>query len=136
MRFRYSVWLLIAALLTAAAPCTAEVEWSVQKDLKLDAAPLDVAASASGQWLFVLSANGQVTVFSSQGVVSDKFEVGQGVDGLATGPQEEILYLTNSKEATVKIVLVDFIRQINTEGSPFKGPKDAPVVLAVFTDFQ
>jgi protein-disulfide isomerase len=136
MKFRYLVWLLIAGLLAAAAPCAAEVEWRVEKELKLDAAPVDLATSASGQWLFVLTAGGKVAVFSSQGDLNDEFEVAPGVDGLATGPQEEILYLTNSKAGSVQIVLVDFIRDINVAGSPLKGPADAPVSIVVFTDFQ
>ena len=79
MKFRSLAWLLIAGLL-AAAPCAAEVEWRVEKELKLDAAPLDLATSASGQWLFVLTAGGKVAVFSSQGDLNDKFDVDPGGD--------------------------------------------------------
>jgi hypothetical protein len=37
---------------------------------------------------------------------------------------------------TVEIVTIDFIQNINVSGSPFKGPEDAAVVIAVFDDFE
>lgn len=135
MKHRYAVCLVLVALLVA-VPCAAEVEWSVQKELKLDAAPLDLAISSGGQWVFVLAADGRVYVFSADGVLNDKFEVGPGVDALAAGPQEETLYLLNRKKGTVEVVQVEFIREIDTAGCPVRGPEDAPVTMILFTDFQ
>ena len=137
MKMRCVLGLLAAvSILAAAATCLAEVEWRLQKELKLDAVPLDSAASPGGQWIFVLTAAGDVQVFSADGVATDKFHVGEGFDGLFVGSQEDILYLKNSKDRSIQIVQLDFIRQFNLEGSPFKGSLTAPLVLVVFTDFQ
>jgi hypothetical protein len=52
------------------------------------------------------------------------------------GPKEDLLLLKSRKNRTVEILVLDFIQKINTSGSPFKGPKDAPVEIAVFSDFE
>ena len=52
------------------------------------------------------------------------------------GPKGETLILNSGKNQTVQIVTVDFFQQINTADAPFKGPANAPVVIAVFDDFQ
>ena len=52
------------------------------------------------------------------------------------GPGGETLILRSGKNKTVELVTLDFIQKINITGSPFKGPQDAPVVIAVFDDFQ
>jgi hypothetical protein len=36
----------------------------------------------------------------------------------------------------VEVIALDFIRKINATGSPSKGRTDAPVTVAVFSDFQ
>jgi len=36
----------------------------------------------------------------------------------------------------LKTVAIDFIVNFNIAGSPFLGPADAKVVVAVFSDFQ
>jgi len=135
MGLRHAVWLLMAVLLTA-APAAGEVEWRVEKEFTLEAAPLDLATSANGEWIFVLAADGKVYVYSAEGQLNDKIEAGQGVDGIATGSQEDVVYLLDGKQKSVQTVKVDFIREINTSGSPSRGPADAPVTIVLFTDFQ
>jgi protein-disulfide isomerase len=51
-------------------------------------------------------------------------------------PSGNYLFLTDSKQDTVQIAFFDFVRDINTTGSPFKGAADAPVVIAEFSDFE
>jgi hypothetical protein len=125
-------------LLTAAAfsPCFAAVEWSVQKKLQLEAPPVDVAVSLNDKWVFVLNDRGEVLVFSSDGSLKEKIPVGKHIDQIKVGPRDNLLYLGSRKKKTVEIVELDFIQNINTAGAPYKGPVDAPVVIAVFTDFE
>jgi len=52
------------------------------------------------------------------------------------GPRGKRLFLTSTKDRTVQVVTIDFIVDINVSGSPYKGRQDAPVVIAVFSDFQ
>ena len=112
------------------------VEWNVYKTLKLEESPIDVALSPDGRRIFVLNDQGEIVIYSSAGKIEAKIDVGKHVDQLKLGPRGDSLILSSSKNKTVEIVTLDFIQNINVSGSPFKGPADAPVVIAVFDDFQ
>ena len=58
------------------------------------------------------------------------------MDAIKPGPREDILFLSSRKDMTVKLITLDFIRNIDVSGAPFKGAADAPVVIAVFDDFE
>ena len=114
----------------------ATVEWDIQKTLNLKDAPLDVAVSLSGRWIFVLTQSGNVQMYTPDGRLEETIPVGPRVDGIRVGPREDLLLLSSKADKTVQMVLLDFIRPINVTGSPSKGPADAPVVIAVFSDFE
>ena len=134
-----SSFIFLAALASVLAFCStssAEVEWEIQQTLKLNSAPLDVAVSVDGKRLFVLTDKGTVVIFSSNGTEHDRINVGDHVDKIDAGPAKDLLFLKSRKNKTVEVVTLDFVQDINVIGSPFKGPADAPVVIAVFTDFE
>ena len=112
------------------------VELNLYKTLQLDKTPIDVAVSPDGRRIFVLTDRGEVVIYSSAGKLEAKIEVGQHVNQLKLGPRGDSLILSSGKNKTVEIVTIDFIQQINVSGSPFKGPEDAAVVIAVFDDFE
>ncbi len=112
------------------------VEWNVYKTLQLEETPIDVAVSPDGRRIFVLTDRGEVVIYSSAGKIEAKIDVGQHVDQLKLGPKGDSLILSSGKNKTVEIVTLDFIQKINVSGSPFKGPEDAAVVIAVFDDFE
>ena len=112
------------------------VEWNVYKILKLDESPVDVAITPDGRQIFVLTDKGEIVIYSSAGKIEAKINVGKHVDQLKLGPRGDSLILSSGKNKTVEIVTIDFIQKINVSGSPFKGPEDAAVVIAVFDDFQ
>ncbi len=112
------------------------VEWAIQKTLKTEKPPLDIAVSQNGKWIFVLTAKGSILIYSADGKLKDKLEVGEYVNGIEVGPKEDVLLLTSHKKKTVQILTLDFIHDIDISGSPFKGPVDAPVRIAVFSEFQ
>ncbi len=118
------------------SPTHAVVEWSIQQKIKIDAEPVDVAVSLNDMWIFVLNDKGEVLVYSKSGKLEEKIPVGKDFDQIRVGPRDNILYLNSRKNKTVEIVALDFIQNINITGAPFKGPVDAPVVIAVFTDFE
>ena len=97
---------------------------------------MDIAVSARGAWIFVLTDDGAILIYNSQGVLKDHIAVGAHIDGIDAGPREEILILKSTKKKTVQHVRIDFIHDINVAGSPFQGSADAPVAIAVFNDFQ
>ena len=77
-----------------------------------------------------------VQVFNSQGQLQGSIPVEEGVAGIDIAPQGEMLYLINNKTQTFSSVGVSFVVDVDTSGSPFKGPADAPVTIALFTDFE
>jgi len=115
---------------------SAEVEGDIQSTLKLSETPLDVAVALNGKWIFVLTQSGSVQIYSPDGRLEGQIAVAGQADGIRVGPREDLLLLTSRADKTIQIVTLDFIRPINVTGSPFKGPADAPVVIAVFSDFE
>jgi len=114
----------------------AEVEAEFQRTLRLKETPVDLAVSQNGKWIFVLTQSGSIQIYTPDGRMEGQIAAGRKVDGIRVGPREDLLLLTSKEEKTVQIVVLDFIRHINVSGSPFKGPADAPVVIAVFSDFE
>lgn len=127
---------LICLGLVLSAPAHGAVKISDEKILTLDEKPLDTVTSRDGRRIFVLTEKGNLLVYTSDGVLEERLAVGRSFDGLRTGPGEETLILKSQKENLVKIIALSFRRKINTTGSPFKGPADAPVEIIVFSDFQ
>ena len=114
----------------------ASVELNVQKTLQLDASPIDLTVSPDGKWIFVLTDQGQIFIYSAAGPLLDKIDVGNQFDHIKIGPSGDYLILNSRKNKSIQVITLDFIENINISGSPFKGQEDAPVVAAVFDDFE
>jgi hypothetical protein len=136
MKRRLAIFLMtLSLLLTWFAYSPAKVEWDVQGTLIIKENIRDVAMSLNGRWIFVLTDKGEVLIYPPDGI-KESITVGDSIDGIKAGPREDILLLTSRKNSTVKVITLDFIQDINVADSPFKGPADAPVVIATFDDFQ
>ncbi|MEJ2657524.1 MAG: hypothetical protein P8012_10050 [Desulfobacterales bacterium] len=137
MKRKYVVYVLALFIIPVlSAKSFARVEWDIQKVLKLDAPPLDIAIPDNGNSIFILSKSGKILIYSFDGRLKDEIDIGAHVDKIKAGPSEEWLFLISSKNKTVEILHVDFVKHIDISGSPFRGPKNAPIVIAVFSDFQ
>ena len=112
------------------------LEWDVFQTLNLDASPVDVAVTYDGRKIFILTDQGEILVFSSSKKPDARINVGKHVDAVKLGPRGDTLILSSGKNKTVQMVTIDFIQTINTSGSPFKGQGNAPIVIAIFDDFQ
>ena len=112
------------------------LEWEVYQTLKLDASPIDVAITPDGRKIFILTDQGKVLIYSSSTRPEATIDVGKHVDQIKLGPRGDTLIVGSGRNKTVQVISIDFIQTINTSGSPFKGPADAAVVIAVFDDFQ
>jgi hypothetical protein len=127
---------VLLLIVTLEAMGSATVEWEVLNTLKLEAPPLDLAISPDGKAVFVLTREGSIQIYEVNGRLTDKIEVGEKIDQIKLDPKGQLLFATSRQNKTVKVIELDFIKQISTKGSPYKGLEDAPVVIAGFTDFQ
>ena len=131
-----SLILVILFFLTVSPQVFATVEWRIQNKVKTDAVPIDVAVSSDGKSVFVLTEDGDILFSNRYGKLTDSINVGTHVDRIRIDPSGDRIFASSRKNKTVEIIAFDFIHKINTEGSPVKGPQDAPVIIAVFSDFQ
>jgi hypothetical protein len=127
---------LTFAVLTAATSARAEVDARVVRTLDLAARPLDLAIPGNGRYIYVLTADAKLQVFMGNGKLRDTVPVDPGVDHIQPGPREDLLFLVDSAQNRIQVLYLDFIQEIAVGGSPVKGPAEAPVTVAVFTDFQ
>ncbi len=124
------------ALGPAAPPARAAADWEVTRSLTTGARPIDVVASVDGRSVFVLTDDGVLSVYTPDGVLTDTFHLAKDAERIAVAPDGEHVYVTFRQAKRVDVVQIDFVRDINLIGAPFKGPAQAPVTIAVFSDFQ
>ncbi len=128
--------LLTAGLVFSPSIVRGEMDWRIIKELDLKISPLDIAPSADGRRLFILTP-GQILVYViPEGIVSDRIPVGMEFDRIAASPRADILTLTSSAQKTLQMIVLEAVQKINVAGLPFKGAADAFVTIAVFTDYQ
>jgi hypothetical protein len=138
MTKRKQLILILSALvfLCFSTIASAAVQRGISKDIKTEAKPLDIAVSADGKKTFVLLEGGIVQIFGTNGRSQGTIEVSKSVVSIGTSPNGEALILADKDNSFIKVVALDYIIDINITGSPFKGPVDAPVVIAEFSDYQ
>jgi len=114
----------------------ADLEWKVLKSLDLKISPIDVASSADGQRLFILT-SGEILVYSfPEDKITDRIPVGKEFDRITSLPRGDVLTVTSSSNKTRQVILIQAVFKIDIAGHPFKGSKEAAVTIAVFTDYQ
>lgn len=131
-----SIALLLGLQLPFALPIQAAVESNTTLTLKSSGKPLDTAVSADGHWFFVLTDQGKVEIYETTGTLKETIKIDGPADRISSSPTGDQLFLSDKETKAIRLVAVDFIQNIDTTGSPFKGPEKAPVVVAVFSDFQ
>jgi hypothetical protein len=127
-------FLLIWAWLLS--PVHAQVELNVLKTYDLEDQPIDVAFSTNRNEIYVLNEKGELLIYTTDGRLTEKIDVGKGYDRLQLIGNSNVLFLSSRKDKTIRVIQLEFVQDIDTSGSPFKGPEDAPVVIAVFSEFQ
>ena len=129
--------LLLIMLIGSPLPAQpVDIDWTLLKQFQLDGQPLDIASSTDGKLFFVLTP-GKVAVYSNFSEKPFKqISIDGDFDRMIYSEKTSTLILSNSATHTVKILEIDLVQNISIEGSPFKGPENAPVTLAVFDDYQ
>ncbi len=115
---------------------SAEVDWDVKKELRLDAEPLDVSPSDDGQYIFIL-VPGEILIYSKlENKTTDRIPVNSSFDKMKYSAKDRSLILTSRSEKMLKIFQVEIRKEINISKLAVKGPEDASVTIAVFSDYQ
>jgi len=117
-------------------PALAKTDWQVRQKVQLEQAPTDMLVSSNNKWIYILTSEGQIIIYSSSGQLKDSINVGRDIDQIKSGPRDDMLFLLSRESKSIQIITIDFTEEITTSGSPAKGPSDAPVTVAVFSDFQ
>jgi hypothetical protein len=114
----------------------ATLEWTLIEQIDLDESPLDIAATFDGKLIFVLI-RGEILIYSTkENKVTNRIPVDVEFDRLTHTIKDNTLVLTGTTAKTVKIIQLETIQKIDISGLPFKGPEKAPVIIAVFSDYQ
>lgn len=115
---------------------SADLEWTVRKELNLKAPSLDISASIDGKWIFILTP-GEVLVYS---VTEDRLlkgiPVDKAFDRLMYSARDNALILTSRSKTSLRIIQLEPIHEFDMSGLPLKGPERAPITIAVFSDYQ
>ena len=130
------ILILVLSLLFLATSVVADVEWQLNRNIQLPSSPVDITTSADGQKIFVLLAKGEVQIYDTNGQRQETLKFDAAADKIVVSPDGEKLLLSDSKGKQVQLVTLSYVKPIDIAGSPFKGPKDAKVVVAVYSDFQ
>jgi len=126
----------VGLMLALTNSAQATVETKTLTTLKPTGKPIATTVTADGRWLFVLTGKKTVEIYDVSGVLKDTIKIEGQADSIASSPTGDKLFLSAKEAGTISVVTVDFVQAIETAGAPFKGPEGAPVVVAVFSDFQ
>jgi thiol-disulfide isomerase/thioredoxin len=118
------------------AMADSEIRLSGERTIPLNRPPTDAAVSANGKWIYALTPEGELLIYSADGTLAGRLPVGEPKSRIRVGPKEDVLLLMNPEKSFLRVVTLDFVKRIRSEGSPFKGPRDATVVITEFTEFQ
>ncbi len=137
MKFGVNALILILLIcLGILSPVHAEVEYNVLKTYKLEDQPVDMVFSATRNEIYVLNQKGELLIYAANGHLTEKINVDKVYDRLQLVEGSDILFLSSRKDKSIQVIQLDFVQKIDTLGSPFKGIENAPVVIAVFSEFQ
>jgi protein-disulfide isomerase len=128
--------MVVALMLMSSTLCIADVDWSFKTELNFKNPPVDMAVSRDAQWLYVLTEDGHLLVYTFDHQLKGKIPVGIEFEKIISGPSRDIIYLLSRKGNKIRILEANPSQQIDISGSPYKGAIDAPVVITEFTDFQ
>ena len=135
--FILSIFLsFMSGLLWIDQPSATNLDWQIINQIKLEGEPLDIATSADGRWLFVLTQTEVLVYSTAEGNVINRIPVGENFDRLTHSAIKNTLILGSGSGKALKIIQLEVIHTIDISGLPFKGPEHALATIVVFGDYQ
>ena len=128
--------LLVTSTATASTEDSSDLLFEQTRKWQLPYTPKDIVQSIDGQLVFVLTDNHRILIYEANGKLKGSVEVDPGVNAIDADARGENILLIDSENKTFSSYSIDFVTEIDVTGSPFKGKVDAPVTIAVFTDFE
>jgi hypothetical protein len=128
----FGVWLATGIFSSAFAT----VEWIPSGALEIGRPILDFTVSPDGKHFFVLTKGGDIFIYDREGKPAGKIATGKDVNLIRVSADGTRIFLSGNQAGTLEWLDFDFIVEVNVSGSPYRGSPDAPVVMAVFSDFQ
>ena len=138
MNKKISMFSFFLLLVSMVLPCFAlgEVNWQARNTIKTKQTPLDIQISADGKKTFILTEGGKLEIYGSNATIIDTIEVDPAINSISVDGSGSRVLMNNPKTNSVERITVEYIASFNNQGSPFMGNANAPIVLAVFSDFQ
>ena len=112
------------------------VEWKVVQSWPTESKTVDMVHSLDGKYVYILNDKNQVQIFNRQGQLQGNIPVSESITAIDIAPQGDTLYLVDNAKNTFSAISVSFVVDVSITDAPFEGPADAPVTIAVFTDFE
>jgi protein-disulfide isomerase len=128
--------ILSSLLCVPAVVIAADVDWTAGRQVGLKATPLDICASADGKWLYVLCP-AEILIYSfNEDKIVKRIPLDKSVDRMIYIKEKNALVVTGHSGNTIRVIQLEVVNTFSTDGLPHKGPKDAPVTIVVFSDYQ
>jgi hypothetical protein len=103
---------------------------------QLPYSPVDMVQSVDGKYIYILTDNHKLLIYEPNGNLKASVDVDPGVVAIDTDARGENVLLVDKDNKSFSIYSVDFVSEVDISGAPFKGKAEAPVTVAVFSDFE
>lgn len=113
----------------------AKVYQTIDQTNTTETSPLDLCASADGRYTFVLTQGGKIRIYGDSGR-NDEITVNPAFNRISVSATGDKIFLSSTTNKQVQSIFIDFVQEISYDDAPFLGENEAPVVIAVFSDFQ
>ena len=103
---------------------------------QLPYSPVDMVQSVDGKYIYILTDNHKLLIYEPNGNLKASVDVDPGVVAIDTDARGENVLLVDKDSKSFSVYSVDFVADIDVSGAPFKGNAEAPITVAVFSDFE
>ena len=114
----------------------AGLEWRLVDQMDLEIQPKDIAVSEDGKLIFIVS-SGEILVYSpANRRIENRIPIGEDFDRVTYSGKTNSLIVTGTRTKKLSVIQLEEVHNVDISGLPVKGPADAPVIIAVFDDYQ